>query len=120
MLGSLGIDSVDVSYGYTRVLNGVSLDVAPGEFVAVQGPMLLGLPGLLLSSLTGMLFFLLFEIPAVGLVLLTRAGARRPPTPAYAGPVPGPDAPSALAPAAPSGPPPGPPPAPPVSSPGDD
>ena len=37
MLGSLGIDRVDVSYGNTRVLNGVSLDVAPGEFVALLG-----------------------------------------------------------------------------------
>ncbi len=37
MLGSLAVEGVDVSYGETRVLNGVSLDVAPGEFVALLG-----------------------------------------------------------------------------------
>ncbi len=37
MLGSLAVDCVDVSYGDTQVLKGVSLDVAPGEFVALLG-----------------------------------------------------------------------------------
>lgn len=37
MLGSLAVDRVDVSYGETQVLKGVSLDVAPGEFVALLG-----------------------------------------------------------------------------------
>ena len=37
MLGSLSVDCVDVSYGDTQVLKSVSLDVAPGEFVALLG-----------------------------------------------------------------------------------
>ena len=37
MLGSLAVDGVTVSYGDTPILKGVSLDVAPGEFVALLG-----------------------------------------------------------------------------------
>ena len=34
----LSIDGLAVRYGATRVLEGVSLDVAPGEFIALLGP----------------------------------------------------------------------------------
>ncbi|MGH6920435.1 MAG: ATP-binding cassette domain-containing protein, partial [Geminicoccaceae bacterium] len=34
---SLTVDRVEVAYGPVKVLNGVSLDVAAGEFVALLG-----------------------------------------------------------------------------------
>ncbi len=37
MGGALEIDGIEVGYGSTRVLKGVSLSIAPGEFVALLG-----------------------------------------------------------------------------------
>ena len=36
--GALEIDRVEANYGAVRVLKGVSLSIAPGEFVALIGP----------------------------------------------------------------------------------
>ncbi len=37
-MAGVGVDGIEKAFGATRVLKGVSLDVAPGEFVSLVGP----------------------------------------------------------------------------------
>jgi len=92
----LGVAGLFYAIG-RRIARGLGRDLSPfgavllvfGIYAAVL--ILLGtagLPGLLAICLLRLLFLCLFEIPGLGLLLLTRAGSRGAPRPIIAPPVP--------------------------------
>jgi len=86
------------------VLGAVLITFAIYALIRVA-PTPLGLPGMFLSSILWTLFFLLIEIPAVGMIILTRMGTRAGGAASLVGP---PMVPAGPAPAYPAAPPAGP------------
>lgn len=77
------------------LLGAVLLGFAP-YLLLVLVPSFLGLPGLILAVLLSVVIWLFLEVPAVGLVILTRAGGRASPAAAPAPPAAAPAAASAV------------------------